>query len=336
MKKRDTQVLTQIIDKRRTIIVIEGESFLSCEDISLWTDWWCASQPLCYTNQGPRIDNTTKVSSIIDDDGNWDLTPIQDLIGQAILSIYKPRYVTFTNSPHWKGSTSGDYSTSAAYQATLEHENTGGDWQCKTTREDIHHLLKRWPKAKVVWLNLRNYVWWQNNNTLPLQEWIKTNMRSKLKLNTDGSSKGDPRQSGYGGLIRDKVRTWVWSYHGYLGNCTSLEVELWEIYKGLTIIMQKGLSNIEIETDSQTTMELVRDGAAGNSPYKAVIEDANFLLRRCSCLIQAIPREANQCANALANLRVNQQEYLVFLKDPSSFMFSLLIADVVNVNSRRD
>ncbi|CAL5395922.1 unnamed protein product [Camellia sinensis] len=201
--------------------------------------------------------------------------------------------------------------------------------RCKTTREDIHHLLKRWPKAKVVWLNLRNYVWWQNNNTLPLQEWIKTNMRSKvdvnntqwpvvfvtalwickLKLNTDGSSKGDPRQSGYGGLIRDKVRTWVWSYHGYLGNCTSLEVELWEIYKGLTIIMQKGLSNIEIETDSQTTMELVRDGAAGNSPYKAVIEDANFLLRRCSCLIQAIPREANQCANALANLRVNQQEY---------------------------
>lgn len=29
----------------------------------------------------------------------------------------------------------------------------------------------------------------------------------KLKLNTDGSSKGDPGQSGYGGLLRDEAGT---------------------------------------------------------------------------------------------------------------------------------
>lgn len=146
----------------------------------------------------------------------------------------------------------------------------------------------------------------------------------KLKLNTDGSSKGD------------EVGTWVWGYHGYLGNCTSLEAELWDIYRGLTIIMQKGLSSIEIETDSQTAMELVRDGAAGNSPYQAIIEDANFLLRRYNCSIQTTPREANQCADALANTGVNQQEHLVFLENPPDCIFSLLIADMVNVSSKSD
>lgn len=81
--------------------------------------------------------------------------------------------------------------------------------------------------------------------------------QGKLKLNTDGSSKGDPGQSRYGGLLRDEAGTWLWGYHGYLGNCTSLEAELWGLYRGLTIIMQKGLANIEMETDSQLAMKLI-------------------------------------------------------------------------------
>ncbi|KAL7253411.1 hypothetical protein ACSBR1_007864 [Camellia fascicularis] len=50
--------------------------------------------------------------------------------------------------------------------------------------------------------------------------------------------------------------------------------------------MEEGISNIEIEIDSQTAMELIRDGSERNSPYRALIEDANFLLRRCQCSIQ--------------------------------------------------
>ncbi|CAL5338789.1 unnamed protein product [Camellia sinensis] len=79
----------------------------------------------------------------------------------------------------------------------------------------------------------------------------------KLKLNTDGSSKGDPGQAGYGGLLRDEAGTWVWGFYGYLGSCTSLEAELWSIYRGLTIIIQKGLASIQIETDSKQVMELI-------------------------------------------------------------------------------
>ncbi|CAL5435909.1 unnamed protein product [Camellia sinensis] len=103
-----------------------------------------------------------------------------------------------------------------------------------------------------------------HNSTLEHMEGEK---QRKLKLNTDSCSNGDPRQSSYGGLLRDEVGSWLWGYHGYLGHCTSLEAEIWNIYRGLTIIMQQGLSNITIEIDSQNAMEMLRDGAANISPY---------------------------------------------------------------------
>lgn len=52
--------------------------------------------------------------------------------------------------------------------------------RCRTNREDIHHLLKNCSKAKAVWLNLKDHDWWHHSNSLPLQDWIKTNMCSKV------------------------------------------------------------------------------------------------------------------------------------------------------------
>ncbi|GMP61857.1 hypothetical protein CsSME_00024155 [Camellia sinensis var. sinensis] len=53
--------------------------------------------------------------------------------------------------------------------------------------------------------------------------------------------------------------------------------------------MQKGLADIELETDSQEARTLITNGAASSCPYRALIEDANFLLRRCKCRISYIP-----------------------------------------------
>lgn len=100
--------------------------------------------------------------------------------------------------------------------------------------------------------------------------------------------------------------------------------------------MQKGMANIEIETDSQTAMELIRDGAEINSPYRALIEVASFFLRRCQCSIKAIPREANQSADAMANLGVNKQEHTIFLDNPPSSILPLLITDMRIASSSRD
>lgn len=81
-----------------------------------------------------------------------------------------------------------------------------------------------------------------------------------LKLNTDGCSKGDPGQAGYRGLLRDETDTWIWGYYGNLGHCTCLEAEIWAIYRGLTILFQKGLTNVVIETDSEQAMLQIQQG----------------------------------------------------------------------------
>lgn len=100
--------------------------------------------------------------------------------------------------------------------------------------------------------------------------------------------------------------------------------------------MQKGLSNITIEIDSQNAMEMLREGAANTSPYRAIVEDAKFLISRCECSIQHIPREGNHSADVLANIGVNQQEHLVYLENPLSSLLFVLITDMVNANSGRD
>ena len=48
---------------------------------------------------------------------------------EEILSIYKPKYVTFSDTPHWKGSLSGHYSTVAAYKAILNEDSEEVNWQ---------------------------------------------------------------------------------------------------------------------------------------------------------------------------------------------------------------
>lgn len=48
----------------------------------------------------------------------------------------------------------------------------------------------------------------------------------KLKMNTDGSSKGDSGDGGFGGLIRDEKGIWLCGYFGKLTNCTCIEAEI--------------------------------------------------------------------------------------------------------------
>jgi ribonuclease HI len=59
---------------------------------------------------------------------------------------------------------------------------------------------------------------------------------SFIKLNTDGSVKGNPGPTGAGGLLRDDQGKWLWGFMFYmnLGHTTSTQVKLWEVREGLT------------------------------------------------------------------------------------------------------
>ncbi|CAL5397166.1 unnamed protein product [Camellia sinensis] len=74
--------------------------------------------------------------------------------------------------------------------------------------------------------------------------------------------------NGFGGLIRDEKGAWICGYYGRMESCISLEAELWAVYKGLTIILQKGFNNMTVETDAQEVMKLLVEGLGEKHPYK--------------------------------------------------------------------
>lgn len=72
-------------------------------------------------------------------------------------------------------------------------------------------------------------------STLMLIKWMLP-PSGTLKMNIDGCYR-IAKPGGFGGLIRDEKGAWICGFYGRLENCTSLETELWAMYKGLTIIL---------------------------------------------------------------------------------------------------
>lgn len=67
------------------------------------------------------------------------------------------------------------------------------------------------------------------------------------KLNTDGSSLGNPGLvGGGGGVIRDEIGNWVAGFSRRIGVTSSFEAELWALRDGLTICVDKNFQAIEV------------------------------------------------------------------------------------------
>ncbi|CAL5337582.1 unnamed protein product [Camellia sinensis] len=118
-----------------------------------------------------------------------------------------------------------------------------------------------------------------------------------------------------------------------LEEATGLEAELWGVYRGLTIILEKGMRDIIVETDSVQVVKLLQEESSPTFQHRALLEDAKFLMQRCKCIIQHILREGNKAADGLANLGANHQDSFVFLNDPPTEATSLLVANILGTSS---
>ncbi|GMP59729.1 hypothetical protein CsSME_00022890 [Camellia sinensis var. sinensis] len=159
------------------------------------------------------------------------------------------------------------------------------------------------------------------------------NSPSRLKLNIGGSTKGDPGEGGFGGLIRDERGMWLVGYYGKLGVCTSLEAELWAIYRGLAIAFEKGYKDLTIETDSSSAIELLKERSVVSSSVISLVDSSKFLMQRCGYIMQHVLREGNNSADGLAKLGANQAEPLVVLDEAPVEIRGLVIADMANMES---
>lgn len=104
--------------------------------------------------------------------------------------------------------------------------------------------------------------------------WIPPNP-PHLKLNVDGSARGNPRIGGIGGVFRNAHGEWILGFKKTLIWTTNL-AEITTLWQGLQIAVEKGYQQIEIEMDSLTAIQLIFTNDDDN--YENVILDCRLLL----------------------------------------------------------
>lgn len=101
--------------------------------------------------------------------------------------------------------------------------------------------------------------------------------RSRFKLNTDGSSLGNPSATGGGGILRFDSGAWIQAFTRNIGNTTSFLAKLWPLRDGLIICLNLRVGTLEVELDAQTVVELMNNDKISNAINSSLVADCRLL-----------------------------------------------------------
>jgi len=127
---------------------------------------------------------------------------------------------------------------------------------------------------------------------------------------TDGSSKGNPGDSGIGVVITDRTGRILKEAHRFIGTATNNVAEYSAVIFALSEVKSLGIGNVEIRTDS----ELLYSQLIG----KYRIKDAKLVKAAMRCMkllrgftqwkVTLIPREENRRADRLARSTISKRK----------------------------
>ncbi|KAI8539305.1 hypothetical protein RHMOL_Rhmol09G0171400 [Rhododendron molle] len=152
-----------------------------------------------------------------------------------------------------------------------------------------------------------------------------------IKLNTDGCWYESNGKARFGGLFRDAKGDWILRFFGKINCGSSIEAGLWGIYKGLQIILEKSLQNVQIELDAMLAVNLINDENPGSHAQSVIIHKALGLLVRTDTTLNHVYRTANQCADHLAHMGIEQDKDLIVAVDILISLREFLIKDGLNI-----
>ncbi|BFG14224.1 hypothetical protein CerSpe_004980 [Prunus speciosa] len=123
-----------------------------------------------------------------------------------------------------------------------------------------------------------------------------------LKLNVDGSRKGSTGSIGAGGVIRDHAGHWIAGYSANLGQRQILEAELWGLFFGLKLAVEKHLNDVIVEMDSATAVMLMHKTEIDSChPTGGLVRNCKGLMNQIGRIrLNHIYRERNSVADRLA------------------------------------
>ena len=151
-----------------------------------------------------------------------------------------------------------------------------------------------------------------------------------VKLNSDGSSMGNPGRVGGGGIIRNVEGKWIKGYARAIGNTNSVAVELWALRDGIQLCLELNLRAVIIELDAMLVVNLLRSTNHNPNGNNNLVADCREGMARIPRVkIQHCYREANKCADALARRgALLPCNFLVFDSPPTDVAFLPSLDDV--------
>jgi ribonuclease HI len=149
----------------------------------------------------------------------------------------------------------------------------------------------------------------------------------RVKINTDGACK-DRRTAGCGGVIRDSRGRWCGGFAKHVGSCSAFVAELWGVLEGLKYARLLGLHVVELNIDSLAVVHVIKTGMTRSSMGFPLVKHIQRLLAMdWEVHISHSYREANQCADALANMGCELNCSIVYFDVCPSRIKHLFVSD---------
>ena len=130
--------------------------------------------------------------------------------------------------------------------------------------------------------------------------WIRPSV-NWFKLNSDGSSLGNPGIAGGGGLIQNDRGEWIRGYARSIGITISAAAELWALRDSITLCFSLNLQAVEVELDAKLIVDLLGKDCGSANGNNTIVADCKEGLRQIPMVrIKHYYRKANKWADALA------------------------------------
>lgn len=133
----------------------------------------------------------------------------------------------------------------------------------------------------------------------------------RLKLNLDGSCRGNPSIGGGGGILWNHEGSLVFAFSSFFGSCTNNKVELRAVVEGIEICCQRGHFFIDLECDSLVVVSWLV-GRYCTVWYLWDFRDQLMSpLEGFEITIMHLSKEGNKVADELARCGALGEEFLV-------------------------
>lgn len=132
-----------------------------------------------------------------------------------------------------------------------------------------------------------------------------------LNLNVDGSKASRTELIASGGVFRDEDGEWRAGFIAGLGKGTVLMAEIWAIFHGISMAVERGFTELTVDTDSAEALRFINRGCVSHPQHHLVEAIRDMLVSNPSISIVKISREQNKVADRIAkeglscNIRCN-------------------------------